>query len=87
MTARPTPTGFTVSKDCSIDGVSYARGDVIDGSVAKGFRALNRLVSSRILVPSTDPSMRETDLFGFGSAPRKHPTPTSYSPTEIGAMS
>lgn len=87
MPARNQPNGFTVSRDCVIDGTSYTRDDVVTAATAAGFRKLNVLVANRTLVPDTDPHGRTTDAHGFGDAPRQHPTPTYYSPGEVDGMS
>lgn len=87
MPSRAVPGSFTVTKACVIEGNTYARGDVVDAGVAKAFKKLNVLVANRTLLPNVEQYGRETDAFGFGATPRKHPTPTYYNPTETGAMS
>lgn len=76
----------TVTKDCVIEGVSYDRGDVIVWPGWASIRKLNVLLSNRTLLPSVDPWQRRTDRYGFGSAPRKHPTPTSVSPAALAVV-
>lgn len=87
MPAVQQPTTFTVTKDCEIEGTVYLRGATITPTVAKTFRKLNQLVSSRTLVPDNDPHYRKTDSYGPGDPPRKHPTPTGYHPVDRGAFS
>lgn len=84
--ASVTPTSFTVTKACEIEGVAYARGATISVAVAKTIRKLDLLLSNRTLVPAPEPHHRKTDLYGFGVAPRKHPTPTHLSPVERAAL-
>jgi hypothetical protein len=80
MPAIQPPTQFTVTKDTEIEGTVYTRGTTIPAATAAGFRKLDVLVSTRTLLPDVEPHGRETDDFGFGDPPRKHPTPTHYTP-------
>lgn len=84
--ARATPTTFTVTQDCVIEGVAYARGNTIAAATVKTFRKLDVLLSNRTLLPTPDPAYRRTDGYGFGAEPRKHPTPTHLSPVERAAL-
>lgn len=87
MPSRQQPTEFTVTKDCTIEGTAYSRGDTIALADAQTFKKLNVLVANRTLLPDVDQYGRKTDSYGFGADPRKHPTPTSYNPTETGSWS
>jgi len=77
-----TPTTFTVTKDVKIMGVQYTRGQVVPNATVKTWKRLSMLLSSRIILPNPDPYHRKTDLYGFGDAPRRHPTPTGMGPAE-----
>lgn len=77
------PFLFEVTRDCTIEGVAYTRGQGITQADAGYMRKLNVLVSNRTILPYPDPKHRRTDEYGFGDSPRRHPTPTYYTPTEV----
>lgn len=86
MPSRQYPIGFTVTRDCVIDGVAFARDDVIAAEDASEIKKLNVLVANRTLLPGQDPSYRKTDAYGFGEDPRRIPTPTAYGAGEVKEM-
>ena len=70
MPARQQPESYTARREVTLLGVTYAPGDTVPLNVIKAIHNLSALVSSRVLVPDTDPHQRKTRL--------ESPTPTDY---------
>lgn len=75
MPAFVQPTSYTAGKKVTLLGVTYQPGAAVPNDVVRTLKDASALVSSRILIPNTDPHKRKTK--------KSTPAPVAFSPPSI----